>query len=160
DPPLFLDPVCNPATADAHNGLDASPLAAHRDGNCVPDLLGRDVLHRHLPSSPPGAMKDSATDTPPTPRQIVEALLFVGVPPLSAEGAGEIVRNLTPEQLRQIIDEMNRDYRRQGRPYIVHAAEPGYTLVLKPQFRAIRERLAGSPREARLTPHSLDVLAL
>ncbi len=102
----------------------------------------------------------SATDTPPTPRQIVEALLFVGGPPLSGERAGEIVRNLTPDQLRQIVDDMNRDYRRQGRPYAVHAAEPGYTLMLKPQFRGIRERLAGSPREARLTPHALDVLAL
>ena len=29
-----------------------------------------------------------------------------------------------------------------------------------PQFRAVRERLNGSPREARLTPAALDVLAV
>jgi segregation and condensation protein B len=107
-------------------------------------------------------MKESATasDTPPSPRQIVEALLFVGGPPMSAERAGEIVRNLSFEQLRMIVDDLNRDYRRQGRPYVIHAGESGYTLLLKPQFRGVRERLAGSPREARLTPAAVDVLSL
>lgn len=102
----------------------------------------------------------TATETPPSPRQIVEALLFVGGPPLSADRAGEIVRSLSPDQLRQIVDDMNRDYRRQGRPYVVHATEQGYALALKPQFRGVRERLAGSPREARLTPAAVDVLSL
>ncbi len=107
-------------------------------------------------------MKESSPtiDSPPSPRQIVEALLFVGGPPLSPERAGEIVRHLTCEQLREIVDDMNRDYRRQGRPYVVHSSPLGYTMTLKPQFRGIRERLAGSPREARLTPYALDVLAL
>jgi segregation and condensation protein B len=70
-------------------------------------------------------------DTPPPPRRIVEALLFVGGPPLSAQRASEIIRNLGPEQLRQIVDGLNRDYRRQGRPYAIHASDEGYTLSLK-----------------------------
>jgi segregation and condensation protein B len=97
---------------------------------------------------------------PPAPDRIVEALLFVGGPPLSAARAGEIVRSLTAEQFQTIIDGLNRDYRKQGRPYAVLANEGGYVLTLKPQFRAVRDRLAGSPREARLTAAALDVLAL
>jgi segregation and condensation protein B len=103
---------------------------------------------------------NDAPETPPPPLRIVEALLFVGGSPLTAERAREIIRNLPAEQFRQIIDELNRDYRRQGRPYMIQAGDQGCLLVLKPQFRAVRERLAGSPREARLTPHALDVLAL
>lgn len=99
-------------------------------------------------------------ETPPSPGRIVEALLFVGGPPLSAERAGEIVRHLTPEQFHGLVDQLNRDYRRQNRPYIIQASDQGYALALKAQFRAIRERLAHSPREARLTQQALDVLAL
>jgi len=100
------------------------------------------------------------SETPPTPTRIVEALLFVGGQPLTAERAGEIIRHLTPEQFRDIIDGLNRDYRKQGRPYAVQPSAQGYLLTLKPQFRAVRVRLNGSPREARLTPAALDVLAV
>jgi segregation and condensation protein B len=99
-------------------------------------------------------------ESPPPPARIVEALLFVGGPPLTPERAGEIVRGLTADQLRSIIDGLNRDYRGQNRPYNIHASDAGYVLALKPQFRGVKERLAGSPREARLSPGALDVLAL
>ena len=102
----------------------------------------------------------STPDGPPTPLRIVEALLFVGGPPLTAQRAGEIVRNLSAEQYRKIVDELNRDYRRQGRPYLIQTSEPGCTLTLKPWFHAVQERLAASPREARLTAGARDVLAL
>jgi segregation and condensation protein B len=99
-------------------------------------------------------------ESPPTPARIVEALLFVGGPPLTPTRAGEVVRNLTADQFRGIIDELNRDYRGQNRPYVIHASEAGFVLALKPQFRGVKDRLIGSPREARLTPGALDVLAL
>ena len=102
----------------------------------------------------------SEGESPPTPARVVEALLFAGGPPLDAGRAGEIVRSLTPEQFQAIIDELNRDYRKQGRPYVIQHGEQGYALTLRPPFRAVRERLIGSPREARLTPAALDVLAL
>jgi segregation and condensation protein B len=102
----------------------------------------------------------SSSETLPEPRGIVEALLFVGGPPLSAERAGEIIRNLGAEQLRQIVDGLNRDYRRQGRPYAIQTRDEGYVLSLRSAFRGVRERLAGSPREARLTTTARDVLAI
>ena len=99
-------------------------------------------------------------ESPPPPARIVEALLFVGGPPLTPARAGEIVRNLTADQFRGVVDDLNREYRRQNRPYVIHASDAGYVLALKPQFRGVKERLAGSPREARLSPGALDVLAL
>lgn len=100
------------------------------------------------------------TADPPPPRRIIEALLFVGNAPLTAARAGEIVRNLGAEQFRSIIDELNREYRRQGRPYTIQLRDDGFVLTLKPAFRGVVETLQGSPREARLTPAARDVLAL
>jgi segregation and condensation protein B len=97
---------------------------------------------------------------PPPVKRIVEALLFVGGAPLTADRAAEAIRGLTAEQFRESIDELNRDYRRQGRPYRVHVRGPGCELVLLPRYRGVLDRLYGPSREARLSPAALDVLAL
>jgi segregation and condensation protein B len=100
------------------------------------------------------------SSAPPPLRRIVEAMLFVGGAPLTAERAAEVVRGLSVEQFRDLIDGLNRDYRQQGRPYRIHMREQGYELVLQPSFRGVHERLYGSTREARLSSAALDVLAL
>lgn len=110
--------------------------------------------------SPRQAAAASPADAPPPLPRIVEALLFVGGPPLTAVRAGEAVRGLTPEQLQECIDTLNRDYRQQGRPYRIQPREQGYELVLHGPYRGVAERLYGTQREARLSPAALDVLAL
>jgi segregation and condensation protein B len=97
---------------------------------------------------------------PPPLVRIIEALLFVGGPPLTAARACETVRGLTPAQLEEAIDTLNHDYRRQGRPYHVEAREHGHVMVLRPRFRAVHDRLYGGTREARLSPPAIDVLSL
>lgn len=103
---------------------------------------------------------DPAAATPPPPVRIVEALLFVGGAPLTAERAAATIRGLTPEQFTLAIDQLNHDYRRQGRPYTIQTQEHGYTLALRPRFRSVVERLYGGVREARLSPAAIDVLSL
>jgi segregation and condensation protein B len=98
--------------------------------------------------------------TPPTPVRIVEALLFIGGPPLTAIRAAEIIRGFTPAQFTQAIDTLNQEYRSQGRPYLVQAQDQGYVLTLRPRFRSVVEKLYGSVREARLSAAAVDVLAL
>lgn len=102
----------------------------------------------------------AATEAPPSPLQLVEALLFVGGPPLTPEKVCSAVRGLTPERVRELIDELTRKYRRQNRPYTVQPQGDGYTLAVKPQFRAVREKLYGGPKEARLSQPALDTLSL
>lgn len=97
---------------------------------------------------------------PPPLRRIIEAMLFIGGAPLTAERAAEAVRGLSAEQFREIIDGLNRDYRQQGRPYRIQMREQGCELVLQPRFRIVLDRLYGSTREARLSPAALDVLSL
>jgi segregation and condensation protein B len=102
----------------------------------------------------------SAPVSPPPLVRIVEALLFVGGSPLSAERACAAIRGLTPEQFDSSVDALNRDYRRQGRPYTIQTGAQGCVLVLRPGFKAVAERLYGQTREARLSPAAIDVLSL
>ncbi len=103
--------------------------------------------------------EEGSAAPPPLPR-IVEAMLFVGGAPLTATTTCEAVRGLTPSAFAAIIEGLNRDYRRQGRPYRIQPRDHGYELILRPRFRGVLERLYGSTRDARLSPAALEVLAL
>jgi len=114
----------------------------------------------HHPTSPPLAEPVNEPTVPPSPIQIVEALLFVGGPPLTADDAAEAIRGLSAEQLRGCIEVLNRVYRAQNRPYAVVHGPTGFVLRVDRRYGAIRERLYGGPREARLNQPALDVLSL
>jgi segregation and condensation protein B len=107
---------------------------------------------------PPGDATD--TEVPPPPARILEALLFVGGPPLTASRACEAIRGLSTEQFHAAIAELNRRYRDQARPYHIVAHDHGHTLELRPSYRMVVERLYGTAREARLSAAAVDVLAL
>jgi len=110
--------------------------------------------------APPDAHAQPDEEAPVSPLRIVEALLFVGGPPLTAVRAGEIVRGLTPEQFGQAIDELTQSYRKQGRPYAVQPSGHGFVLALRPRYQRVLEKLHGGVREARLSTAAVDVLAL
>jgi segregation and condensation protein B len=103
---------------------------------------------------------DTTPATPPSLLRILEALLFVGGSPLTAERAAAAIRGLTPEQFTQALDALNRAYRRQGRPYTIQSRDNGHVLTLRAGFRPLAERLYGQAREARLSPAAIDVLSL
>jgi segregation and condensation protein B len=107
------------------------------------------------PVAPPAPEKP-----PPPPLRIVEALLFVGGPPLTAARAGELIRGLQPEQFTQLLETLNESYRQQGRPYQIQSQGEGWVLSLRPRYRGVAERLFGGVRAARLSPTAIDVLAL
>jgi segregation and condensation protein B len=107
-----------------------------------------------------GDAPGSPEPVPPTPEQLVEAMLFVGGHPLTAEVACSAVRGLTRDRFRAAIDKLNRRYRAQHRAYAIQPRDDGFVLAVPPAYRALRERLFGGPREARLSQPALDVLAV
>jgi segregation and condensation protein B len=98
--------------------------------------------------------------TPPPVMRIIEALLFAAGQPISARTAGEVIRGLSVAEFRANIEELNRTYLRQNRPYTVQSKPEGFILSLRPKYRAIQDRLEGAPREAKLSRAAVDVLAL
>lgn len=99
-------------------------------------------------------------ELPPSPEQLIEAMLFVGGHPLTAEVTCAAVRGLTPEQFQTAIDTLNKRYRKQWRPYAIETRGDGFALVIRPAYRNLRERLFGGPRETRLSQPALDVLSV
>jgi len=112
------------------------------------------------PIVPPKPMAAEKTEPPPSPEQIIEAMLFVGGHPLTEAAACSAVRGLAAERFQEAIDSLNRQYRKQGRPYSVQPRGDGYVLAILPAYRGLRERIFGGPREARLNQAAKDVLAV
>jgi segregation and condensation protein B len=104
---------------------------------------------------------ESSTETAPPPvHQIVEALLFVGGGPLTAEQACAVAPGMTHADFLRCLDALNSTYRLQGRPYQIRATDKAYELLLRPKFLAVVEKMRGASREARLSAAALDVLSL
>src|SRR5262249_16952969 len=98
--------------------------------------------------------------SPPSVLQILEALLFVGGGPLTMERAAAAIRSLSVTQFTEAIENLNRLYRSQGRPYAIHMHERGYVVTLRPRFRMVVDRIYGQNKEARMSPAAIDVLSL
>lgn len=100
---------------------------------------------------------------PISPRSILEAMLFVGNRdnrPLSPARAAELMRDVAPEEIPALVDELNRRYAVQGAPYHIVGEGNGYRLTLHSEFHPLRSRFYGRIREARLSQAAVDVLAL
>lgn len=108
----------------------------------------------------PNSLVPPEQQAPPPLFRIIEAMLFLGGPPLSAKRACDVVRGLTSEQFHEEVDVLNRKYRSENRPYSIRAEKEGYVLALRPRFRSVLQNLYGSTREAQLSQVAVDVLAL
>ncbi len=113
-----------------------------------------------VPPVPPPTIASPRAEIPPSPEQIIEAMLFVGGPPLSAETASAAIRGLTPERFHSAVDTLTGRYRQQQRPYTIQPRDGGFVLAILPTHRGLRERLFGGPRETRLGHLAVDVLSV
>jgi segregation and condensation protein B len=98
-----------------------------------------------------------------TPRSIAEAILFVGHPlgdALTSKNIAALMRGVTPEEIDDLVAELNEEYVAEGRPYTIRSIGSGYQLVLRDEFDSLREGFYGKIREARLSQSAIDVLAI
>jgi segregation and condensation protein B len=100
---------------------------------------------------------------PISPRTIFEAMLFVGNRenrPLSVARAAELMRDVQPDEIPPLIDELNRRYAADNCPYEIAGEADGCRLTLRREHHPLRNRFYGHIREARLSQAAIDVLAL
>jgi segregation and condensation protein B len=141
--------------------LDAEPVedAGTEPGTPEPGPPPLDVLASSATTAASSELSEQA-DIPPSPEQLIEAMLFVGGHPLTAEAAISAIRGLTRERFLSAIDVLTRRYRQQRRPYAVVPGGEGFVLAVLPMYRGLRESLFGGPRETRLSQPALDVLSV
>ena len=98
----------------------------------------------------------------PTPRQIIEACLFVGGNPLTSSRISVVLRGeFDADFVDREINELNRLYAVEERPYEIQLGEGGYRLALRDEFERIRHKVYGlGPKEVRLSQEALEVLAV
>lgn len=92
--------------------------------------------------------------------QVLEALLFVGGAALSPRRLADVV-NTSIDDVQTRVDRLNERYRSERRPYFVELEDGHYRLALDGEYEPIRSRVHGQgPRDVRLAPDALEVLAL
>lgn len=96
------------------------------------------------------------------PRQIIEAALFVGGAPLTTKKLCSLLNDeFSSSYIDDLLDDLNRQYNEEARPYEIRMEEGGYRLILRHDFERIRNRVFGfGPKEIKLTQDALEVLAL
>jgi len=109
------------------------------------------------------AADEEPDEPPPTPLGILEAMLFVGHPqnePLTAQQAASLMRGVEPDEIHELVGQLNRHYRVHGCPYEIIAEGAGYRLALRPEFHGLRDKFYGRLRAARLSQAAIECLAL
>ncbi len=100
---------------------------------------------------------------PISPHTIFEAMLFVGNTdnrPLESRRVAELMRGVDPEEIPDIVDQLNKRYAENGCPYTIVAEGAGYRMKLIERFYPLRNKFYGRVREARLSQAAVDILAI
>lgn len=97
-----------------------------------------------------------------SPRAVIEAALFVGGEvSLTARRLASLIGKDTDSRVAvKLIDQLNEDYRAENRAYEIQLHEGGFRLALRESFADVQVQVFGlGPREVRLSPEALEVLA-
>ena len=98
-----------------------------------------------------------------TPQTVLEAMLFVGDRenrPMMPDHAAQWMRNVSPEEVEQLVERLNERYRFLDKPYHIVRVEEGFRMTLRPEFDPIRASFYGTIRKTRLSQAAIDVLAI
>ena len=131
----------------------------------LPDRIEPAELQAELTELSDEAARRQAVPEPVaavTPRQILEALLFVGGEPLTTRKLSNVLRGeFSPEYIESLLDELNALYSREGRPYEIRLGDGGYRMTLREDFERIRRKSYGlGPKEVKLSQEAIEVLAI
>jgi segregation and condensation protein B len=161
------DPYEAPSSATADEGQ-----IAPRQPSGLPAVKPQPTSpHAPPPEDISGASELDAADSPDddlapatpveiSPRSILEAMLFVGGKPLSADRLAGLMRGVRSEEVVAHLHDLAEHYRQQGRPYTIVDGPDGHRLVLSSRFSRVAEKLFGTTeREVRLSRAAIDVLA-
>ena len=93
-------------------------------------------------------------------KQVIEALLFASDTPISVGKLAETVGLDSTKPVKETIVELNNDYAARQAAYRIEERAGGYQLLTLPQYAEYIERLVRKKDEGRLTPASLETLAI
>lgn len=161
DPGLSLDSLSAAfaemlgAGSDPYEEAEPETPAAPKSDDPVAQLA------EELPRASSQEEQDAACEISPV--TIVEAMLFVGDPEqsaISAQWLAGLMRGVRPEEIDAAVRTLNERYTEQNCPYEIVSDDAGYRLALRVEFGAVRDKVFGRNRAARLSTAAVEVLAV
>jgi segregation and condensation protein B len=145
--------------ATKNSSTDGDHSSSTVQANSIADLFSNPAT---VPSAESGVVNITPAETRMTPRQIIEACLFVGGAALTAQRLSGVLRGeFNADYVDREINELNRRYAAESRPYEIRLGDGGYRLALRDEFERIRHKVYGlGPKEVRLSQEALEVLAV
>ena len=93
-------------------------------------------------------------------KRIIEALLFVSEEPLSLDALKEITDIKEGRLLRELVEELNQEYKSEGRSFGIRNIAGGYQIYTYPEYAPWIKGMFKSKRETRLSIPALETLAI
>lgn len=109
------------------------------------------------------AREPASAEETATPEAIIEAALFVGQPngdSVSATRLASIMRDMTPEEVTEIIERLNAGYRELRQGIRIAQDDAGFQMIVAPEAESMRQVFTGKVRETKLNQSSIEVLSL
>lgn len=152
-----LSPSADAEETSIQSETDAAESDLSDDDDAAPDATAAAVETSATESSEPSELPVRVT-----PRQVIEAALFVGGQPLTAKKLCYMLKgDYDLDFIEATIESLNAQYLDECRPYEIRLGEGGYRLVLHEEFQRLRNRVYGiGPREVKLSQEVLEILAL
>lgn len=131
----------------------------------APQQSGSDPADDAQPesASQPGQPDDPEEQQPVSIAGIIEAAVFVGHPanqPLTAKQIAGMIRNVSPREVEETVDELNASYAAAGQAIRILRQEGGLQMGLASELQDIQRVFYGKVREAHLSTAAVEVLAL
>jgi len=93
-------------------------------------------------------------------KPILEALIFVSDKPLAISQIKEVMENVSEDEIRRAVSELNQDYQTTKRSFIIQEVAGGFRMATRPEFASWLRSLYKSNVKERLTRPSLETLAI
>lgn len=152
---------------DADTDVDISNADAINDSTDVvapelSDSSDQSLVHSPVATNAAAESPDEQSAPRVSEKQVVEAALFVGGTPLTAKKLSSLFHTEHGFGFVEcLLDELNKQYADEGRPYTIVLGEGGYRLSLLPEFEPIRNKVFGyGPKDVKMTQDALEVLSL
>jgi segregation and condensation protein B len=115
-------------------------------------------------AEPDSAASNDLHVCPVSPRTILEALLFVGVPesakPLTVRQVASLMRDVSPSEVTQLVRELNAQYEQEDAAFRIIQDKNTLRMELVEACQPVCEGFYGEIRKVRLSQQAIDVLAI
>jgi segregation and condensation protein B len=112
------------------------------------------------PAAAPGNGTGDGGTPGPSPRQILEALLFAADEPLTLDRLRECAGLEDGKEAREVLEDLRREYDAGGRAFALEEVAGGWQLLTRAVFAPHLARLKRRPDRSRLTGAALETLAV